>query len=486
MPVLLFRLPHPLASIRSGFQPVWLMAVMRGRIYPRYGSLIRDDWCAELVFWRKIFLRRYEKPPELYSDGFSSFSPLAGGEAEANYKASIYGQKKMSSAPSPTLCVYCSSPDTVKRGWRENKRGKVQLYLCRSCLRTFTPGTAKGKHHPIGIIIDAMSYYNLGFSLEQSCKIITQKYGAEISPSTLANWIEEYKDLCRYHRYRPFALKICKPMETVITATLAHRQLYRFMFHQPKIRLIIREDIKHAHFGPLAEFLSLVPSETPHQYFQEQGGARMSEAPLRFSKEGMIVRSKNNFANKLAAFALQGIQRNKDRHAAVQKFMLANDTVTVATEVPVYIKKDDLAHMQSQLGFEVYKKRGKGIEKIEHADDLPQLITGHIDLIQVRNGQVHILDYKPNAAKEKPIEQLTLYAMALSRLTGLRMYCFKCAWFDEKDYFEFFPLHVVYKRKGKKKSRSDRKQITTKEGVYRLNESAVSMDRMRPTQVLER
>jgi hypothetical protein len=35
--------------------------------------------------------------------------------------------------------------------------------------------------------------------------------------------------------------------------------------------------------------------------------------------------------------------------------------------------------------------------------------------------------------------------LALSRLTGLRLYDFKCAWFDEDNYFEFFPLHVVYK-----------------------------------------
>jgi len=81
----------------------------------------------------------------------------------------------------------------------------------------------------------------------------------------------------------------------------------------------------------------------------------------------------------------------------------------------------------------------------------PKLMTGHIDLIQVRNGLIHILDFKPNAAKEKPIEQLTWYALALSRLTGLRLYEFKCGWFDEKDYFEFYPLHVVYKMKDRKK-----------------------------------
>lgn len=58
---------------------------------------------------------------------------------------------------------------------------------------------------------------------------------------------------------------------------------------------------------------------------------------------------------------------------------------------------------------------------------------------------MHILDYKPEAKKEKHAHvQLTIYALALARRTGLKLKNFKCAWFDEKDYFEFFPLTGVY------------------------------------------
>jgi hypothetical protein len=42
--------------------------------------------------------------------------------------------------------------------------------------------------------------------------------------------------------------------------------------------------------------------------------------------------------------------------------------------------------------------------------------------------------------------QLTIYALALSRRAGLPLKYFKCAWFDERDYFEFFPLQGVYPR----------------------------------------
>ncbi len=233
----------------------------------------------------------------------------------------------------------------------------------------------------------------------------------------------------------------------------------------------------------------------------------------------MIVRAKENFATRFATLVLQGVKDNKQRHEILQKFMLANDSVTVATEVPVYIRREDLAHMQTQLGFEMYhlinppqpsfkkegeeanssfskgrlglpaialakeggilknKKLRKDIDENYQAldpDEIPKLITGHIDFLQIRNGSIHILDYKDNAAKERPIEQLTLYALALSRLTGIRVFHFKCAWFDEKDYFEFFPLHVVYK------PRRGRRKIYTKEGVYNLNEKISKIENLRP------
>jgi hypothetical protein len=61
----------------------------------------------------------------------------------------------------------------------------------------------------------------------------------------------------------------------------------------------------------------------------------------------------------------------------------------------------------------------------------------------VHRGFIHILDYKPEARKIQPISQLTLYALALASHTKLPLKLFKCAWFDNQDYFEFFHLHCV-------------------------------------------
>ena len=112
--------------------------------------------------------------------------------------------------------------------------------------------------------------------------------------------------------------------------------------------------------------------------------------------------------------------------------MLINDSVTVAVEIPVYLTREDFAYYQS-----------RGFNLSIDAD----VITGHIDFFQVRNGFIHVLDYKPDARKEKHAHvQTTIYALALARRTQLPLRIFKCAWFDEKDYFEFYPLAGVYKK----------------------------------------
>src|SRR3989338_4882939 len=61
-------------------------------------------------------------------------------------------------------CPYCSARDFVKRGLRKNKHQEVQLYLCKNpdCGKTFTAQDVKGKHFPLNIVIEGMSYYNLG------------------------------------------------------------------------------------------------------------------------------------------------------------------------------------------------------------------------------------------------------------------------------------------------------------------------------------
>ena len=110
--------------------------------------------------------------------------------------------------------------------------------------------------------------------------------------------------------------------------------------------------------------------------------------------------------------------------------IVANDSVTIAVEIPIWLTPADVDALEVEHGVRL----------------LPQdqrFLTGHIDFLQVRNGAVHILDYKPDARTNKPIAQLTLYALALARLAGLRLFDIKCAWFNEDQYCEFFPRALL-------------------------------------------
>ena len=131
--------------------------------------------------------------------------------------------------------------------------------------------------------------------------------------------------------------------------------------------------------------------------------------------------------------------------------MLINDSTTIAVEVPVYLTNWDAGYYRcSKIKDFRHHARWNQNGFIFPLNNYTTPITGHIDILQIRNGLLHILDYKPEAKSQNPIEQLTIYALALSRKLNLPLYYFKCAWFDEEYYFEFFPLHAVYEKYKKK------------------------------------
>jgi ATP-dependent exoDNAse (exonuclease V) beta subunit len=120
---------------------------------------------------------------------------------------------------------------------------------------------------------------------------------------------------------------------------------------------------------------------------------------------------------------------------------LANDSTTLAIEVPTWLAPADIAALESEHGIKLLPPESGAAS-----------ITGHIDFLQVRNGAVHILDYKPHARTDKPIAQLMIYALALTKLAGLRLFDIKCAWFDEEEYYEFFPRTLLARRRADDKA----------------------------------
>ena len=332
-------------------------------------------------------------------------------------------------------CPYCRSKRIVKNGLRENKFQIIQYYRCNACGRLFTPQIVKHKTFPLRIILDAVSFYNLGFTKADACRLIKEKYGLIIKSRTLNRWLAELSELTTYKRFREKVIKEHPPHQLIQSAILNHQQVYHFRFHQAKLQ----ELFKYRPFIPkdrrkLSGYLDAIINDYPHNYFTTE--KRSSGAKLQLNFNQVRVESRDSHATRLAQLVLQAVIDNRMRHDTLQQFMLVNDSVTVAMEIPIYLTPKDLRHYKEKLGFNIPL-------------NLQNPLTGHIDLLQIRNGFFHILDFKPRAKSQKPYSQLLLYALALSRRTGLMLKQFKCAWFDENHYFEFFPLQLVHKLKKK-------------------------------------
>lgn len=342
------------------------------------------------------------------------------------------------------VCPNCGSKNAIKKGKRKRKFREIQQLQCKDCKKFFSPESQSNKTYSMKIIANALSTYNLGYSLKEVSAIIESKYKIKLSLSTISSWLKQYKEICTFARLRKQSIKNFKPKNIIFKKPVQHQQVYLFQIHKAKLELLFNEE-QNKKFIPIKEYLTKIPTEKfPHHIFSShfadgakaeiQGEPEKRISQLKLETLPTIRTEKHNQANKLAEISLQTANGNKQRHQAIQNFMLTNDSTTIAVETPVYLTNDDIGY---------FKARNFSI----NLENYRTPIIGHIDLIQIRNGFVNILDYKPNSSKIEAVQQLTLYALALASRTKLALREFKCAWFDESNYFEFFPLHAVYEKK---------------------------------------
>jgi hypothetical protein len=422
-----------------------------------------------------------------------------------------------------TKCSNCNSKNTIKVGKRKNKQKEIQRYKCKQCNKTFIAEQIKHKTYPTKIILNVISYYNLGHTQIETSNLINQRFKTNVPQRTISEWLKQYKEICTFNKLRDKATKLYTSKDIIFSEKLDHQQVYLFRYHKAKLEILFK-DIKYnnqfrnssKYYEPIKNYLEKIPTQKfPHHIFksyetklkegiikQESLGpnaeieknnnlalnnnknnnatyslsfiasnqrfetsasgqsiinfqgpeaviAKLNNkdnenknileqriSQLKIKTLPTIKLSKNNTANKITNLALSLAKTNKQRHESIQNFMLINDSTTIAVELPVYLTNDDIVY---------FRKRGFILE----FNNYKTPITGHIDILQIRNGLIHILDYKPDADKTEAVQQLTLYALALASRTKLALKDFKAAWFDENNYYEFFPLHAVYPKKEK-------------------------------------
>lgn len=303
-----------------------------------------------------------------------------------------------------TPCSFCEGENTVKAGQRVKRETKAQKYFCKNCKKYFCSSLMPHKTYSPRTILNGITYYNLGYKLDATRKKLSSQFKQKVPKSTLHSWIKQYESICTFTKYRR-KLSI-SPEEAITEKVFKHHQEYAFKFHRLKLNILSKK------FPEIRRYLYKVYKNCPDEIFEH--GQRCSGTvieSIRLRRE----RTKDNNAVLLTKLALLLAKRNKDRHPAIQDFMLKNDTATVAVEVPVYPYPTEIPELR-----------------------IREPLCGHIDFLQIRWDKVWILDYKPNAKFNpvKSLHQIYLYKLALSKRTNIPLQRISAAYFDGKDYFK--------------------------------------------------
>ena len=316
--------------------------------------------------------------------------------------------------PELPKCPQCRTKQQVIRyGLRKSKYKEVQRFQCRKCSQTFSTEPLKRTSYPPEIIITAISKYNLGTTIAQTKKFINRKFKTKVPKTTIQSWLERYADICTFTSTlrRQFNLD---PNTIIRSKKFYHQQVYEFKYHT------LKTNIAGKTFPKLKSYITSiykVPyfiSETAFKVGPRCSKMRINIRPVKITK--------NNNAPKIAEIAQTLAKTNHDRHSQIENFFLINDTATIAIEVPVYLKPNELT---------VQERSNYGL-------NLKEPLSGHVDIVQVRYNKIHILDYKPDAKKtdKQTADQLFLYALAFSKRTKIPMRNIICAYFDENNYYE--------------------------------------------------
>ncbi|NOR84917.1 Dna2/Cas4 domain-containing protein [archaeon] len=202
------------------------------------------------------------------------------------------------------------------------------------------------------------------------------------------------------------------------TTSFKHGWFYHYRLDVANLDILTKNGLE-----PLNHYLNHMFEFCPDEPFLE--GARSSA--LKFPVTVDMVENKTH---EVCTQAKDGLEILKDRfksaHSKVQLFMLENDPKTISCEVPLWLEPIEMQGLQNHF-------------------DVGLPLSGHIDVLQIKDEKIIVLDYKPKAHKEKYAStQVYFYAKMLSARTGIPIEKFYCGYFDSDTSFWFDPKDVRF------------------------------------------
>jgi len=93
-----------------------------------------------------------------------------------------------------TECIYCSSENTIRNGFRKNKSDRKQIFRCKDCGRKFVDDIGLGglrKKDVIEMVL--LLKHNEGLSGNEIKKKLDEEKNIIISQPTISRWTRKYK-----------------------------------------------------------------------------------------------------------------------------------------------------------------------------------------------------------------------------------------------------------------------------------------------------
>jgi transposase-like protein len=303
------------------------------------------------------------------------------------------------------ICPHCANKNLIKAGLRNTTRqGVIQKYYCKNCKKYCSDKPQPHTHYPIQVILYGLQLYNKGYPLSKVKTLLGKKYRYSPPERTMYSWIARYRPLLSFLPLRKrFNLH---PDDLTTTLRFHHQQVYPFSYHHLKL------NIANKHLPQLKRYINWMTRNLSDKIFLQ--GPRASQESICQQNNPVSVVEKKHDSSSLAALALHLKHKQQSAHEAVESFFLFNDAYTVCMELPVFLNPKETTLF-----------------------DITSPLTGHIDLIQIRNNKLYIMDYKPNLNHpEKYAGQLLAYKQAIHHRTQIPKDHIITAVFNEYAYYE--------------------------------------------------
>lgn len=213
-------------------------------------------------------------------------------------------------------CPNCGSNIIIKHGKRKLVSGTRQMYLCKTCMSTFSNNPLKHTAIDPDMILRGVTFINLGYSLSVASRMLEHVYDRKIPRNTIHYWTKNYKDF-----YPGLKLKKIGPVRI-----LQHDYGERiFRVHQYKRQLLLRDE------PGLDGYISRAIRGIPKGYLV---GSSIDDM-FRPDEELLLsMLDRRKFLDRTEN-RVRSIMRDKDTRESLRSILI-NDDRSVCKNLPVF------------------------------------------------------------------------------------------------------------------------------------------------------